>query len=610
MSNTQAKPKVNVSANCALRILLVDDQKFAQHKLQQMLSSEGDLQIVGIASNGEEAISNVESLKPDLVLIDIEMPKMNGIEATEIISRRFPDCKILVLSSHEHQEYVQKTISVGADGYILKSTSTEDLVSAIRLVSRGYSHFNSQLFKKIQLARNVNDSSGVYRPKSIKPHNARRIIYWLVGIAAAGFLATATTVYFTQQSKVSKLNISESTVGVTSEDLNVQIEANGVVQPVRKTNLSPREEGQIARMYVNEGDKVKRGQLIASMDSKQIKAQVNQYKAELARANADLVQKRTGNRPQEIAIAQAEVVKNEALVTEARSRLALASKRVKSKRYATQQGAISRDDLDEVLTEERNARDNFKQSEASLAVAKQELMLQSQGYRQEEITQSEEEVAQAKAQLQFYQTQLENTFIRAPFAGVITQQFAQEGDFVTPTTSASTSDGATSTSIAEVSSGLEVDAEVPEASIERIKLGQEVEIYSDAYPDDIFKGSVRLIAPRAMKEGNNATFFSVKVTLQTGQDKLKLGMNVNLKFKGDSIRNALVVPLAAVITKEDGQTGVLVLDENKQAKFRPVTIGSPDGNKVQVIEGVSQGERILITPPEGQVIPGVDSTEF
>ncbi|MGF1590100.1 MAG: response regulator transcription factor [Pleurocapsa sp.] len=154
-----------VPAIDVIKILLVDDQKFVQHKLQQMLSSRVDLQIVGLASDGETAIAQVESLKPDVVLIDIEMPKMNGIEATKVISQRFPNCKILILSSYEHQEYVQKIIAAGADGYILKTTPTEDLVTAIHSVGKGYSHFGSQLFKKIQLAPNVDRSSKINSPQ-------------------------------------------------------------------------------------------------------------------------------------------------------------------------------------------------------------------------------------------------------------------------------------------------------------------------------------------------------------------------------------------------------------------------------------------------------------
>ncbi|MCP6762152.1 MAG: efflux RND transporter periplasmic adaptor subunit [Fischerella sp. CENA71] len=437
---------------------------------------------------------------------------------------------------------------------------------------------------------------------------------WLIGLVTVGLLGTTTTAYLLGQRNTLKANNSNLTVAVESKDLRVQIKANGTLQPIRKINLSPKDSGQIAKLYVDEGDKVKQGQLIARMDSEQFQAQVDQYKAAVAKATADLAQKRTGNRPQEIAKAQAEVTKNQAQVTEARSRLALASLQVRRKQSPTQQGAISRDELDKALTEERNARDNLKQTEANLTVATQELTLQRQGYRQEEIAQAEAEVAQTKAQLQYYETQLKNTLIRAPFAGTITRRFAQEGDFVTPTTSASASDGATSTSVAELSSGLEVEAKVPEASMSRIKLGQDVEIRSDTYPDDIFEGNVRLIAPTAIQESqqnhnatSNVTSFRVKVILRTGKDKLKSGMNVKLSFKGDSLHNVLVVPLAAIITKKDGQTGVLVFDENNQAKFRPVSVGFTSGDKIQIINGVSKGERILMNPPDSQSIPGVDT---
>jgi HlyD family secretion protein len=156
---------------------------------------------------------------------------------------------------------------------------------------------------------------------------------------------------------------------------------------------------------------------------------------------------------------------------------------------------------------------------------------------------------------------------------------------------------------------LEVEAKVPEASIAQIKQGQSVEIRADAYTDDIFKGRVRLIAPRAVQE-NNVTSFRVKVALQTGQDKLKSAMNVKLAFLGDPISNALVVPQAAIVTKKDGQTGVFVPDQNNQAQFRPVTVGPTSGAQIQILQGVSNGERILLSPPEGQVIPGVDTVGF
>lgn len=432
---------------------------------------------------------------------------------------------------------------------------------------------------------------------------------WLIGLVVAGVLGTAITAYLAFRSTASKSDISNLIVEVTSKDITVQIKANGIVQAVQKINLSPKEAGRIAKLYVDEGDRVEQGQLVARMEDEQFQAQVNQYKAALAKAQADLAQKRAGTRPEEISQAKAQVTNAEANVAESQAKLDRATEVLKRNQFLAQQGAISQNALGDSVSQERSAKANLEAAVARLKEQKENLEKLRNGTRKEEIAQAEADVAQATAQLQYYETQLKNTSIRAPFAGTITRRFAQEGDFVTPTTSASSSDGATSASIVELSKGLEVEAKVPESSIAQIKPGQSVEIRADAYTDDIFKGRVRLIAPRAVQE-NNVTSFRVKVALQTGQDKLKSAMNVKLAFLGDPISNALIVPLAAIVTKKDGQTGVLVPDKKNQAQFRPVTVGSTSGDQIQIIQGVSKGERILLSPPPGQVIPGVDSVGF
>lgn len=119
---------------------------------------------------------------------------------------------------------------------------------------------------------------------------------WLMGLVVSGLLGTATTVYLIVQSNAPSSELTNQTVVVESKDITVQIKANGTVQPLRKINLSPKEQGRIERMYVDEGDQVKQGQLIARMDSQRFQQQVNQYKAALAKAQADLAQKRAGSR--------------------------------------------------------------------------------------------------------------------------------------------------------------------------------------------------------------------------------------------------------------------------------------------------------------------------
>ena len=187
--------------------------------------------------------------------------------------------------------------------------------------------------------------------------------------------------------------------------------------------------------------------------------------------------------------------------------------------------------------------------------------------------------------------------IKAPFDGIVTQKYATEGAFVTPTTSASTTSSATSTSIVALARGLEIIAEVPEVDIGQIKTNQVVDIKADAFPDQIFKGRVRLIAPEAIVE-QNVTSFQVRVQVQTGQDKLRSGMNTDLIFLGETVRDALVVPTVAIATQK-GQTGVYVPDENNKPDFKPITIGSSIQDKTQVLDGLNREDQVFVDFPEG-----------
>ena len=132
-----------------IRLLLVDDQELICQCLRAMLNLESDLEVVGVANNGEVAIQQVEALQPDVVLMDITMPVMDGTEATRIICQKFPDSKILVVSTFDDDEYVTHSIKAGAKGYLLKDMPAEELAQAIRLVHRGYSQMGPGLMEKM-----------------------------------------------------------------------------------------------------------------------------------------------------------------------------------------------------------------------------------------------------------------------------------------------------------------------------------------------------------------------------------------------------------------------------------------------------------------------------
>ncbi|MEM6448561.1 MAG: response regulator transcription factor, partial [Cyanobacteria bacterium P01_D01_bin.123] len=132
-----------------IRVLLVDDQKIIRQGLQVLLEPEADIDIIGTADNGLSAIQQVEELKPEVVLLDIVMPEIDGIAATRVIRNRFPEVKILVLSGHDDPEQLAAAMQAGAQGYLLKNTPAAELAAAIRSVQRGYAQMGPGLVEKM-----------------------------------------------------------------------------------------------------------------------------------------------------------------------------------------------------------------------------------------------------------------------------------------------------------------------------------------------------------------------------------------------------------------------------------------------------------------------------
>lgn len=117
-----------------IRVLLADDHAILRSGLRLLLTSEPDIEVVGEAGNGEEAIRLTSELQPDMVLMDISMPGLGGIEATARIKERWPATRVLILTMHENEEYLFRTIHAGGSGYVLKKSADTELVSAIRQV--------------------------------------------------------------------------------------------------------------------------------------------------------------------------------------------------------------------------------------------------------------------------------------------------------------------------------------------------------------------------------------------------------------------------------------------------------------------------------------------
>ena len=132
-----------------IRILLVDDQNLVQQGIKSLLDHDPDFKVIGTVKDGRTAVKQIDVLRPDIVLLDIEMPGMDGITATKYITRLSPNTKVIILSSHEDKKYLTQALIAGAKAYILKSSLMKDLRQAILAVHGGYSHIESRLLAKI-----------------------------------------------------------------------------------------------------------------------------------------------------------------------------------------------------------------------------------------------------------------------------------------------------------------------------------------------------------------------------------------------------------------------------------------------------------------------------
>ncbi|WP_405268386.1 response regulator [Cellulophaga sp. Ld12] len=151
-----------------IRIVLADDHSLVRDGIRALLEEEEDLVVVAEVSNGKEAIDMVNEKKPDLLIIDIRMPEMNGIDAVEILNKQGTTTKTIILSMHDSEEYILKSVSAGANGYLLKDTGKTEFIKAIRTVQHGGKYFSGDISNVL-----VNNLLSGSKPVSEKPKHIK-----------------------------------------------------------------------------------------------------------------------------------------------------------------------------------------------------------------------------------------------------------------------------------------------------------------------------------------------------------------------------------------------------------------------------------------------------
>ncbi|BAZ46298.1 HlyD family secretion protein [Chondrocystis sp. NIES-4102] len=344
------------SASSVISVLIVDDQKMIREGLKALIKTEHELEIVGIAENGEDAVKQVELLRPNVVLMDMEMPGMNGMEATQIICQRFNDVKVLVLSTFDNPEYVSRSLGSGAMGYLLKGTPAKELTDAIRSVHRGYAQIGPGIYRNLtlpqleeagklsltsplatrikevesrpersyppgelvttnssnQTAALVNRNPGGISPRKFEqtvilrrsPKWSRAIIWGVISVTTFSLIWA----YF---AKIEQVIATQGIIQPSDKLQEIQVPTNGVVQEVK----------------VKEGQRVQKGDVLLVLDSTTSKAQVNsldQVRKSLSEENKfyrDLMTGKIDSKNINSAIAKSEM--SQAIVNLTRNRTAL-----------------------------------------------------------------------------------------------------------------------------------------------------------------------------------------------------------------------------------------------------------------------------------------------
>lgn len=343
-----------VNSSSKIRVLIVDDQKMIREGLKALVKAEDDIEIVGVAENGEHAVKQVETLNPDVILMDMEMPGMDGMEATKVICQKFPQVKILVLSTYDTQEYVSRSLTAGAMGYLLKGTPAQELTDAVRSVHRGYAQIGPGVYRNLtlpqledaeklptsplakqngatetspeknypsgKLVRSKTDGDSALanrNPAAIKTRKFEQSVMlrpspkWSRLTMACIMGVTAFALIWSRFAKIEQVIPAQGTIQPTGKVQEIQVPTNGVVEEVK----------------VEEGQRVEKGEVLLVLDSTTSQAQVDslaQVRESLKQENKfyrALMSDKIDSRDVDGAIASLEIPREIAYLTRNRAEL-------------------------------------------------------------------------------------------------------------------------------------------------------------------------------------------------------------------------------------------------------------------------------------------------
>lgn len=195
----------------SIRLLITDDHSVVRKGIRTLLEDEADIDVVGEATDGDEAIELIPTLKPDVLLLDITMPRMSGIDVTKIVSRQYPAVRILIFSMHHNPDYILKAVQNGAAGYLLKDTNEEEILRAVRTVATGELYYPPSA-SSIIIKQLVSPRVAAYATEGDDPSAVRPGSVWQKITSREAQILTCLTEGLSNREIAERFDISPNTV--------------------------------------------------------------------------------------------------------------------------------------------------------------------------------------------------------------------------------------------------------------------------------------------------------------------------------------------------------------------------------------------------------------
>ena len=586
-----------------IKVVIVDDGEFVREMLKDYLSEDPSIQVVGTASDGHSAIASIQELHPDIAILDIEMPGLDGISACRAIVQRFPSIKVLILSSHDDAEYLNRAIQMGAKGYLHKATPPDEIIAAVHSIHKGYFQLGPGMHEQIVRANNsrgvetsgfpangkrsnsghlnVSANSGLDVEDPQQPYSSnggdsgketapdpysmfddaaemqKSGLKWLLTSSLVGLLAVGGWFGYAFIKKRPSPPVSSANTAVQRQTLENLINVSGIVELGGQQIIKAPGDVTVESVLVREQQQVEEGDVLLVLRDRQLQQEIDEQLIQQS-INTLEVQR------QEELLALQELV-----VSKARESLA-------ESQLLVEEGVISREAYKEDV-------DTLDEAESRLRTVRIDLNRARLTLQQDE------------ARLTHLESQFADNQIRAPFDANILKVDVQPGDGVQR-----------EKPLLVLGDPLQeiIRFQLTILDAQWIEIGMPVRVSVIGPNPQEFAGQVVWISRQAIgeeeeDEEQTQSKIDAIAVLDRPSGQLIPGSGVSVEVIVDRREDVLSVPLNAVFSEGDRHY-VWVSNSLGSPQRKEVDLGLQNLTFTEILSGLDEGDRVLLSSPSEQ----------